>query len=672
MNRILFALILILVVLVSAAAMMIYLAYGIDASPPDTVEDAPVSSQTIIEWHADYTRISASDEASLYTALGFVHGLHRTWTINLWRQVAFGHTAAWYGEQTRGIDSLALQLGIAGTARSTFRMLPEEDRRLLQAYSDGINLALSRRSTRLAEEFTMLGITPEQWEPWHVLAVENLFAWLAATPLPALGSDDLQTAAAETLRRSELIRELLAVHDIHHSSAFTTSGPDGIIGARYVYGSSTEPLFEEHELILDGDRRVAVVLPGTPFPFVTAEPERLFMLLPSTASSIATTIGDTTEIPFARERAKDRWGQEHVLTFNRNDGTLLLHEDEVQLDLDTMLTAGRYDSLGVGADTVLTPPVVTRRWTLEWNGIESPSDASAFIAALRGDRADFSLFRGGWLRVVQGNIDVGGDPDRIARQDGSVAVGSSDWVEPIVARIAILQSHSDSLGTEALMSDVQSVWAEGLIESMISSAASIPDPSPGVAEALSYLRNWNYQYDGANIAASIFDEWIRLYRDSLGTSPTESVVDSLFTERYLRYHFLANAIDTLSSRYGSDMSQWRWERVRRDRRYVAGFPPHGTLEFTPNRRYDVIDLPGRGHPSTIYYGTTALEGSPPGSATWEVWASRNALDSLSIRRRHIDVSSFRGRYIESRRTLPTVQFATDDPVIHTTTLRPAE
>lgn len=670
MTRILYAFILVAVIVVSIAAMLIYLAYGIEDTPPSVMVSTAISGETVIDWHTDYTRIAAPDDISLFTALGVAHAMDRTWTINLWRQVAIGRTSAWYGAQADGIDSLALQLGIASSARSAFRMLPEDERERLEAYSEGINTALNRRSTRLADEFTMLGIAPEPWEPWHTLAIEKLFAWVATAPLPRTDLIDTPTDVRELVARSREMRNLLAVHDLHHSTLFGTAGPKAAVGARFVYGSAAESILTEHILETGGNRRIVAMLPGTPFPFLTSETGRVFALLPNGDAQLAEIVSDTTMFASAHERTTDRRGQEHVLTFRRDAGRLVLSSSEVDAPVDTVLVPVD-DFPDAPPDTVIQRRPTTLYRVLEWHGIEAPSDAVAFAAALRGETATFSLFRGGSLTASGEGFDVDGVPSVVATSGGAVALGPEDWVEPLAERLSVLQTQADSIGATVVMDDVRSAWAESLVPSMVSAAASIPDPPPSVDEALSYLRNWNYEYDGANIAASIFDEWIGLYRDSLEFLPQPGPDDSLFTERYLRYHLLGGAIDSLAQRYGPDMSQWRWERTRPDRRYVAGFPAQGALQVRRNRRYDAIDLPGRGHPSTVYFGTTSLGEMLLGSAAWEAWASLSALDSLTVRRSNIDVGSFQGRYIDSHRAPVPIRF-TSAPPERTTTLLPPE
>ncbi len=653
--------------LISAAAVMIFLAYGIDGRPPSLIETAAVTAETELAWHDEYVRIEAPDEASLYVAMGFAHGTRRAWTINLWRQVALGRTSAWYGSPAAEIDNLALQLGLASNARVAYAALPDDTRELLQAYAEGVNMALGRRSARLEDEFTILGISPEAWEPWHSLAVEKLFAWQAASALPDSMLVDSPQEARVLAERAASMSRLLALHDLDQSAAFVTSGPEPIVGVRYVYGSSAEPILEEHELVVGGNRRIAAVLPGTPFAFVISEPGRVFALLPNGETSLSTLVADTLAFTPSHERMQNRAGEEYILSFLRGAGRLVLAEEQTDVPVDTLVTADSPDAV---QDNLVQRRSVTQRWVLDWHGIEAPSDAASFAAVLRGDAAEFSLFRGGSVVITsEGGINVVGSERDAATIDGAVAVGHATWVEPLAARLAVLQTMTDSLGAEAVMSDVQSAWAESYLPFMLDAAASIPDPPRAVEDALTYLRNWNYHYDGSTIAASVFDEWMSAYRDSTGALPVPGPDDSLFTERYLRYQLLAGVVDSMTERYGSEMSQWRWERTRPDRRYAAGFPPDDDLRVTKNRRYEPIDLPGRGHPSTIRFGATPVVNMPFGSGAWEAWASLSAPDSLTVRRRAIDVSSFRGRYMISDREPPLIDFMSTEPE-HRTTLRP--
>lgn len=672
MTRLLSFVLLGLVLFVSAAAVVLYLAYGMDTSYPDELVTPAVSGETTIGWYPEHTRIEAPDEAALYAGLGYVHGLRRTWPAHLLRQVALGRTSEWYGPATSGIDSLSLQLGLATSSRSAMRMLPDTTRRLLEAYSEGVNLAMRSRSARLQDEFTVLGITPEPWEPWHSLAIERLFAWVGTGQMP----DSLLAGAPEEVRvlskRSEAMRELLAMHDLDHSAVFLTDGPAPMFGVRIAYGSAVMPILEEHEIVLNGRRRIAAILVGTPFPFVIAETSRAAAVLPGGRVRIRTTLQDTLSMTASYERIADRQGREVVISFLRGEGQLFLTQRRTRQPVDTLATATQSaDTSQVTPDTLITRRDATERWMLDWHGIDAGSDAVAFADLLRGGTSSFSLFRGGAIMVgAGGNVAVSGSDHASASVAGATVVGHPTWVGPLAERLSVLQTMADSVGMDAMMDDVHSAWAESMLPTMVRAASSIPDPPPAVRDALTYLRNWNHEYDGANIAASIFDAWVRAYRDSTGALPIESADDSLFTERYLRYQLLAGVVDSMTQRYGPEMSQWRWERTRPDRRYVPGFPPDGDWHITTNRRYDPLDLAGRGHPSTIQFGTTPLDDMPAGGGAWEAWAPRSSLDSLTVRRRRMDVSSFRGRYMIPEGSPPLMNLGASPPERTTVLLPP--
>lgn len=641
----------------TVAAVMLYLVYGVSGDLPDEIADAPVTAETTVGWHDEYTSITSADEAAIYTALGLAHGVRRTWTISLWRQVALGRSSEWYGPTMAGIDSLALQLRLGLSARDAYRRLPEENRRLLDAYADGVNLALERRATRLEDEFAVLGVSPERWEPWHSLAVERLFSWLAVPPFADTTLEGAPAQASSVADRSELLEEFLGIHDLEHSAAFVTAAPQAMLGVRFVYGSAVLPLLEEHAIELDGERLVAAVLPGTPFPFMTTQADHAFVLLPRGAAEIQPTGGDTLAMHSSHERISDRQGREYIISFVRGPSSLLLGETRGFEPVDTLSAASADDTTGIAADTVVASPrPVVHRWILRWHGLDAGSDAAAFREILLGRPATFSLFRGGSVRASSdGEASFDGPTEMIAGVAGATASGHPKWVAYLAERLSTLQTTIDSLGTQAVFDDVHSTWAEQLAPSMVEDAGSIPDPPRNVRDALTYLRNWNYEYEGSNIAASVFDRWIRAYHDSTGSDPSPAAGDTLFPERYLRYQLLRQVVESMESRYGGDMSQWRWERTQADRRHTPGFiQDHPSLSTPRNRRYETVEVPGGGHPSTPRFGTTPLQDTPPGSASWEAWASISALDSLSVRRRRIDLGTFRGRYMISEREPPAI------------------
>ena len=289
-----------------------------------------------------------------------------------------------------------------------------------------------------------------------------------------------------------------------------------------------------------------------------------------------------------------------------------------------------------------------QEWVLDWPGIGGRSDAAAFRAMLRSEPASFRLFDNVMLNGSAEGATTTGPSDRTVSGNGATLVGHPRWAPHLYDRLVSLTSGLDSLGAASLFDDAVSTWAAEIAPPLIEDAGDRISVPPAVAEAMAYLRNWDFNYDDASIAASIFDRWLITYYEQTGRMP-DAAPDTLFAERLRRYETLETTVNRLEETLGPDLVQWRWERTEPDIRYVPGFPGVAPFPRIANRRYAPIEITGRGHPSTLDFGKSPLDARDGGSASWEAWASFTGDSELHIRRRHIDVYTFRGRYMVPER-----------------------
>lgn len=623
-----------LLVALSVIVTMIVLAYGFEPDVPSSISIAGMESSASIAWDDEYTLIEADDEPAFFTALGHVHGVRRAWPALLWRQIALGQLSAWYGADVAEIDSLTFQLGLRSSAREAFRNLSQAERELLRSYSDGFNAAIQRRSIRLQDEFSVLGIEPETWEPWHGLAVERLFAWMST---PAL-SDTLVPAAQDGLamirERTSRLRTFVGGGNIGHSAAWVA--PDGgsrRLFARFVHGSASEPYVDEHLVVLGGDTIAIASVPGSPIVLAGASAAHAWAMLPHSSIGIDEMPADTNRLPLVHDRIVDRSGNEYLVSYRRSSEGL---EIGGGIALDPVP-----DTVGVYFER----PVSYR---LTWRGFGPVSDFGAWRALLRGERPTFSLFDGQGIILQGESAALLGPDDAAFVTAGSVsAVGHPAWISSIAQSVStFIQEEQES--DAHVFDETRSSWAESIAPDMIAAARSIPEPPRPVRDALTYLRNWDYRYDDANIAATIFDLWVGRYRDSTGVDPQITAADTFFTERHRRYRTLVEAVDHLTEAFGTSMSQWRWENVMQDQRHSPGWPPPERFDGARrSRRFTTIDFPGHGHPGAPSFGPSPLDGMNQGSAVWEGVLTPGP--QVDVRRRVVDMRSFLGRYMVSDR-----------------------
>lgn len=105
-------------------------------------------------------------------ALGFVHAQDRGWQLELSRRVAWGRLSEVAGAATLEADRFVRRLGLARVAEAEERLLEGEPRRVLDAYSAGVNAVLCHRPRPL--ELLLVRLRPELWRPAHSLAYLRL------------------------------------------------------------------------------------------------------------------------------------------------------------------------------------------------------------------------------------------------------------------------------------------------------------------------------------------------------------------------------------------------------------------------------------------------------------------------------------------------------------------
>ncbi len=122
--------------------------------------------------------IYATNEQDLYMAFGYVHAQDRLWQMTLSQIAAEGRFAEFFGEDLIGFDEYQRTLGFWRMAEKLEKeVISDEERAILQAYSDGVNAFIDQNSNRLPVEFALTGIQPIKWTPTRTLAVTRLMAW---------------------------------------------------------------------------------------------------------------------------------------------------------------------------------------------------------------------------------------------------------------------------------------------------------------------------------------------------------------------------------------------------------------------------------------------------------------------------------------------------------------
>jgi penicillin amidase len=121
--------------------------------------------------------IYANNEDDLYFAQGYVHAQERLWQMELNRRIGAGRLSEIFGPIVLETDRFCRRLGLHRIAAEQVKGLPDTDRRILEAYSNGINTFIRANSRQIPVEFTLLSIAPEPWKPAHTIQWGRLQGW---------------------------------------------------------------------------------------------------------------------------------------------------------------------------------------------------------------------------------------------------------------------------------------------------------------------------------------------------------------------------------------------------------------------------------------------------------------------------------------------------------------
>jgi penicillin amidase len=121
--------------------------------------------------------IFAGNAHDLFLGFGFAMGQDRLFQMDYYRHVAYGRLAELVGERGVRSDITARTLNFASTARQELENLSPEAREAVEAYSEGVNLAIAAFGDELPFEFDLLEYRPDPWRPEDNLAMERSNLW---------------------------------------------------------------------------------------------------------------------------------------------------------------------------------------------------------------------------------------------------------------------------------------------------------------------------------------------------------------------------------------------------------------------------------------------------------------------------------------------------------------
>lgn len=121
--------------------------------------------------------IYAENEEDLVFAQGVVHVQDRLWQMEVFRRLGHGRLSEVFGEAALPLDIRVRTLEFTEGAERDWQALDDVTRRLLERYAAGVNTMLARTIRRLPPEFSLLGYTPEPWQPIDTLVWAKVMSW---------------------------------------------------------------------------------------------------------------------------------------------------------------------------------------------------------------------------------------------------------------------------------------------------------------------------------------------------------------------------------------------------------------------------------------------------------------------------------------------------------------
>ena len=127
------------------------------------------ASAQIIRDARGIPHIRASNDHDLFFAQGYAEASDRLFQMDLLRRFVYGRLAEIIGSAALRADEQARIVDIRGIARAQWSHVNAHDRALLQAFSDGVNVAMQQQPAPV--EFHLLVYRPQPWNPQDSLAV---------------------------------------------------------------------------------------------------------------------------------------------------------------------------------------------------------------------------------------------------------------------------------------------------------------------------------------------------------------------------------------------------------------------------------------------------------------------------------------------------------------------
>ena len=121
--------------------------------------------------------IYAQTDKDARFALGYCMAQDRLFQMDIVRRAARGRLAEILGQDLVPLDKFFRTITAGKSVEDIAAAYPHETVSVWEAYAEGVNYFIDNHKGALPIEFTLLGYTPEPWQPSDGMAVNYYMAW---------------------------------------------------------------------------------------------------------------------------------------------------------------------------------------------------------------------------------------------------------------------------------------------------------------------------------------------------------------------------------------------------------------------------------------------------------------------------------------------------------------